>query len=783
MTKASHLLSLALLVAATNVVLGQAPNQVAEEEAVRRQEKAILLRKTLESAQSAVAAKDQVGAAKLYEDAYALGEQLGAAANDERAVAAKGLAASRLNLAIQAQRSGDIREADAQVSRAVKIDPSNLNAKAFKADNDKRLADLTGKLPSEQVIGLLPEHGTNVVQAATMVQDGKLLIEMGKLDEAESILKQASELQPDNNAAFYYLSLIREVRYGRSQKKKSVTTKDRLLEIEQAWELAPSNMKDANPFATTNRVYTGVGRQAIQHKLDRIILNEVKFDGLPLSEVVKFLDEQARLRDPDRKGVNFIINSSVDIPTAANTTTIDPTTLQPIAAAPVSEPLDLNNVIVRLSPPLRNVRLADAIDAISKVAEKPLKISIEDYAIVFTQRLPEPQQLFSRQFRVDPNTFLQGLEAVGGLIIADFAGQGGQGGGAGGGGGGGGAQGGGQGGGGGSTVPTIPRIETSPVGGQQGGQGGGGGIGGGGQGGGGQGGAGGQGLGGPGQGGFGLLGVTRQNIMGNVQVLVRQFFQAAGVDFPTTFIPGQGGGVGGGGGFGGGGLGGLGGQGQDGAIGDQKALFFNDRTGILFVRATMSDLDIIEKAIQALNVASPQVEIEARFVEINQTDNKGLGFQWLLGNILMGGGKVGASGGTAPSFAGAPSAANPSGVFPGPSGFLADGTEVLSPGLQTPAATDNILTSGVRNTLAGAGGATSLPTLATVTGILTEPQFRVFINALEQREGADLLVAPKVVTQSGRQAQITITDFTTIVTGIQLNQTAAGGVGGGGVGQ
>jgi tetratricopeptide (TPR) repeat protein len=770
-------------VAATNVVLGQAPNQVAEEEAVRRQEKAILLRKTLESAQSASAAKDQVGAAKLYEEAYALGEQLGSAGADEREVAAKGLAASRLNLAIQAQRAGDIREADAQVSRAVKIDPSNLNAKAFKADNDKRLADLTGKLPSDQALSLLPEYRSNVVQAATMVQDGKLLFEMGKLDEAEAALKKASKLQPDNNAAFYYLSLIDEVRYGRLQKKKSVTSKDRLLEVEQAWEMPPSQMKDANPFATTNRVYTGVGRQAIQHKLDRIILNEVKFDGLPLSEVVKFLDEQARLRDPDRKGVNFIINSSIDIPTAANSATIDPTTLQPVAAAPTTEPLDLNNVIVRLSPPLRNVRLADAIDAISKVAEKPLKISIEDYAIVFTQRLPEPQQLHSRQFRVDPNTFLQGLEAVGGLIIADFAGGGGgQGGGAGGGGGGGGAQGGGQGGGGGSTVPTIPRIETSPLGGQQGGQGGGqGGGGGGGQGGGQGGGAGGQGAGGPGQGGFGLLGVTRQNIMGNVQVLVRQFFQAAGVDFPTTFIPGQVGGVGGGGGGGGFGGGGLGGQGQLGAVGDQKALFFNDRTGILFVRATMSDLDIIEKAIQALNVASPQVEIEARFVEINQTDNKGLGFQWLLGNILMGGGKVGASGGTAPSFAGAPSAANPSGVFPGPSGFLADGTEVLSPGLQTPGATDNILTSGVRNTLAGS--AQNLPTLATVTGILTEPQFRVFINALEQREGADLLVAPKVVTQSGRQAQITITDFTTIVTGIQLNQTAAGGVGGGGVGQ
>lgn len=110
---------------------------------------------------------------------------------------------------------------------------------------------------------------------------------------------------------------------------------------------------------------------------------------------------------------------------------------------------------------------------------------------------------------------------------------------------------------------------------------------------------------------------------------------------------------------------------------DQKALFFNDRTGILFVRATLSDLDIIEQAIQILNVAPPQVEIEARFAEINQTDSKALGFDWLLGNTLIGGGRLGLSGGSAPSYTGQPSAANPGSISP------VDGSQIL-PGVCSP---------------------------------------------------------------------------------------------------
>ena len=84
-----------------------------------------------------------------------------------------------------------------------------------------------------------------------------------------------------------------------------------------------------------------------------------------------------------------------------------------------------------------------------------------------------------------------------------------------------------------------------------------------------------------------------------------------------------------------------------------KALFFNDRQGMLVVRATMQDLDIIEVAIQVLNIVPPQVNIKAKFVEVSQDDNKALGFDWYLGNVLMNNGAIGGQGGTAPSFNGA----------------------------------------------------------------------------------------------------------------------------------
>jgi len=268
------------------------------------------------------------------------------------------------------------------------------------------------------------------------------------------------------------------------------------------------------------------------------------------------------------------------------------------------------------------------------------------------------------------------------------------------------------------------------------------------------------GMGGMGGGGGGLTGVTSMTPMSYVNMMVRMYFTAAGVDLGGANVLGQGFGAGGGGGFGQAGGAGAGFQNAQG-----KALFFNDRTGLLLVRATLQDLDIIDQAIQTLNRTPDQVTIEAKFVEIGQDDAKALGFNWFLGNMNMFGGNVGMQGGTAPSYSGNPSAANPYGTFPGTFGV---------PSQAPNSTTDQLLTGGLRESQAGS---TSIPTVGTITGIMTDPQFRVVINALEQRSGTDVLSAPKVTTVSGRQAQIQVIELQNIVVYNSAN-ALGGGVGG-----
>ncbi|HEV2694504.1 MAG TPA: M56 family metallopeptidase, partial [Verrucomicrobiae bacterium] len=56
-----------------------------------------------------------------------------------------------------------------------------------------------------------------------------------------------------------------------------------------------------------------------------------------------------------------------------------------------------------------------------------------------------------------------------------------------------------------------------------------------------------------------------------------------------------------------------------------KAIFFNDKNGLLFVKAAQPDQDIIERAIQALNQIPPQLHIKARFLQVPRGTVAGLG--------------------------------------------------------------------------------------------------------------------------------------------------------------
>ena len=99
MTKVSTLLSLVALVLALSSIPLRSYAQDAAEIAVRREEKAIVLRNLLASAAIASKQGDLTTAAKAYEDAWNLTEELGGNVDKERVATVEGFVATRMALA------------------------------------------------------------------------------------------------------------------------------------------------------------------------------------------------------------------------------------------------------------------------------------------------------------------------------------------------------------------------------------------------------------------------------------------------------------------------------------------------------------------------------------------------------------------------------------------------------------------------------------------------------------------------------------------------------------
>jgi len=171
-----------------------------------------------------------------------------------------------------------------------------------------------------------------------------------------------------------------------------------------------------------------------------------------------------------------------------------------------------------------------------------------------------------------------------------------------------------------------------------------------------------------------------------------------------------------------------------------KAIFYGDKLGKLFVKATSADLDTIERAIEVLNSVPPQIHIKARFVQVTRNRNGAAGVDWYLGHFNVSN-NVSGNGGSLASPNVPVSAANPLGTFPG-------------------------------KTAASVGSVSnSAPMAGQVMGILADANFRVTLHALENRPDAEVLAEPEVTTTSGRQTQMRATQVITVVTNFAFRES------------
>jgi len=227
-----------------------------------------------------------------------------------------------------------------------------------------------------------------------LLKDGKSLYDMGKYAEAEALFQKFIDMYPDNKAAQYYLSIIKE-------------TRDRQLQepdIKHGAQNVPGPSAPINPIIRTSFTSTSPGQQKIFKKLNDITFDRISYTNMPLVDVLKDLTPKTFPRDPDNEGVNFLLNRSADS---------DSATRQP----PSSKPdIDLGAVKINVDLEHQPIRLLDVLNAMVKGADHPIKYALKDYGIEFSFHDTNAPELNTATFEVhDMDALIQKLKSRGGM--------------------------------------------------------------------------------------------------------------------------------------------------------------------------------------------------------------------------------------------------------------------------------------------------------------------------------------------------------------------------------
>lgn len=218
---------------------------------------------------------------------------------------------------------------------------------------------------------------------------------------------------------------------------------------------------------------------------------------------------------------------------------------------------------------------------------------------------------------------------------------------------------------------------------------------------------------------------------------------------------------------------------DSGATGDTKKLFmdlgvpFEGNASLVYLKSigkirvtnTPENLAIFERVLEELNVTPFQIEVEARFVEVSQTDLNSLGFEWQLNSDIVG------TVGSGIDWASSHITGNATGGTAA-GGIGAGGNHVFRPSAKSGTGDSNVAMHGGsfnngmrflgdgstyanRINLAGSSIAPD-DTFASFSAVFGRVDMTMILHMLAQRSDTDMLSSPKVVARSGMEAMMKV---------------------------
>ena len=530
----------------------------------------------------------------------------------------KGLAeAQYLRAHALVQKKERPEEARRLVDSALKNDPAHRGALALSKKLDKIEAEIARpKLPAEQPATLQKQ-----ADIGKLYDEARQWYMLKDYDRAKAAFEQILKLDPYHKSAMRYLRKLEEDKFKLATYERHARVQEMMTDVRRSWSpptrLEVAQLDQAGENAGVN---TKPASQRLQEKMKEIIIPAVEFRQANINDVVSFLVDASVAADPEKEGVNIILNLGSGGGGAA-----------PAAAAPapaadewgfgasdfdMAMPASSGAPGVRdVTLNLRRISMLDAIKYITEVAG--LKYRVEDAAVIITSVDTPVGNIITRMYPVQPSfmdVVFERQSASDDRQSSEFVSMGDR-----------------------STA-------------------------------------------------------TKSDI--------KEFFEKTGVKFPAG-----------------------------------ASVTYNATISQLIVANTADNLETFEQILQRLNVVPNQVEIEARFIEVNQDDLEELGLQWILNDNYEFATKNDGSGQRMQVNA------NKNG--------LTQGNRFFNYSI------DTYLTSPA-SPITRAAEQTPLGGILSASSVLTNPEVTVVLQALSQHGGTDLLSAPRVTTRSGVNAQIQV---------------------------
>ena len=248
-----------------------------------------------------------------------------------------------------------------------------------------------------------PEWVKNQKAITEKLDRARQFIATDEYDKAREQLELVLHDNPFNHEAITLLRRLENRRYDIVNEEADATRRTMIRQVKEIWTPrtyigSPVDVASASGNSASNVVQTD--SVAIERKMRNIMIPEINFRQANLTDVITFLSDASRENDtsesaPDRKGINFILQTSSGA--------------QPVADAGMDDPFAMGGPSADTSSggaatftfSARYVPLKDVLDIVMQTGNLKYRIR-SNMVVIMDKNAPETELQF-RQYSVIPD--------------------------------------------------------------------------------------------------------------------------------------------------------------------------------------------------------------------------------------------------------------------------------------------------------------------------------------------------------------------------------------------